>query len=62
MIKINFSYTDEFNQESTLTKTYTDAIFIDQTAFSLLVDEFKNFMIATGFSQEDVDRIIVQED
>jgi hypothetical protein len=62
MIKINFSYIDEFNQESTLIKTYTDAIFIDQTAFSLLVDEFRKFLVATGFSQEYVDKIVIQED
>ncbi len=61
-IKIDFSYVDEFGQESRLIKTYTDAVFLDQSQFEVLVSEFKLFMLAAGYFQETVNTIQIIED
>jgi len=60
-MKIDFSFTDEFGQESRLTKTVTTAVFIEKNQFEFLVDEFKLFLIATGYSPETVDAIQIME-
>lgn len=64
MLKINFSYTDEFGNETTLSKTFTTDVFMDgdYSSFELLVDEFKNFLLAEGHSRENVDKIQIVED
>lgn len=62
MLKLSFSFTDEFNQESTMTKTFTEDVFEVTTTFDLLVDEFKNFLIASGFPKDMVDSIIIEEE
>lgn len=62
IIKTSFTYVDEFGQETTLSKTYTNAIFIDRTAFEFLVEEFKNFLIGGGFSKDTVDTIQIIKD
>ena len=53
-IKIDFSYTDEFGQESRVIKNFTDACLIDRDSLEFLVDEFKLFLIASGFNAEYV--------
>lgn len=60
-LKINFSFTDEFNQESRVVKNFTGAVLIDRTQFEFLVDEFKLFLLACGHSQETVDMIQIIE-
>ena len=60
-LKIDFAFTDEFGQESRLVKTVTTAVFIEKNQFEFLVDEFKLFMIATGYSPETVDAIQIVE-
>ncbi len=62
MIKLNFSYTDEFGEETNVSKTYTDAVFIDRTPFEFLVDEFKLFMLSMGYSKNLVDKIEIIDD
>lgn len=61
-IKINFSYTDEFGQETNLNKSYDDAVLMDNTSFDFLVEQFKCFLYATGFSKRLVDKIQIVED
>jgi len=61
MIKINFSYTDGYDQESTLTKTFTNDVLETIPDFDLLLEEFKNFLIGSGFSREIVDTISCDE-
>ena len=60
-LKIDFAFTDEFGQESRLIKTVTNAVFIDKNQFEFLVDEFKLFLIASGYSPETVDAIQIIE-
>jgi len=60
-VKINFSFTDEYEQESNLTKTFNPAVFDFQNTFDFLVEEFKNFMICAGFNSKSVDKIVVLE-
>jgi hypothetical protein len=59
-LKIDFSFTNEFGQESRVIKTYTPYVLQDQTCFDFLVEEFKMFMSAAGFT--NVDKITVIED
>ena len=61
MLKINYSYIDEFGQESMLQKTFTDDVIEICPTFELLFDEFKLFLISAGFSRDEVDRIIIEE-
>lgn len=61
MLKINFSYTDEFGQESSMVKTFTHEVLEVEDTFYLLVDEFKKFLISSGFSSEHVDQIQIIE-
>ena len=61
ILKINYSYTDEFGQESMLQKTFTDIVLEHCSALELLADEFKLFLLSAGFSRDEVDRIIIEE-
>lgn len=61
LIKIHFSYSDEKNLESTLTKTFPSASIYDSSMFDLLLNEFKVFLIASGYSEETVNRIYYDE-
>ena len=60
--KIDFSFTDEYGQESRLIKNFKAVVFIDKNQFEFLVDEFKLFLIASGYSPEIVDMIQIVED
>jgi len=62
MLKIDFAFTDEFGQESRLTKTFTDAVLEHGSYLEFLVDEFKHFMLGAGFSQKTVDKIQIVEE
>jgi len=62
MVKINFSYTDEFSQESTMVKTFEDSVFEVTDTFNLLVDNFKSFLSAAGFTQKLIDTIQIQKE
>ena len=60
-LKIYFSFTDEFGQESRLIKNVTTAVFLEKNQFEFLVDEFKLFLIALGYSPETVNAIRIVE-
>lgn len=61
MINIEFSYTDEYGQESITKKTFTQSVFETTTTLDLLVDEFKLFLLSMGHSRENVDKIQIIE-
>jgi hypothetical protein len=63
MIKYSFSYTDEFGQECTLSKSFdSEGIYIGYNGpLYMLIDEFKTFLVAAGFSKEEIDRFILNE-
>jgi len=60
-VKIDFSFTDELGQESRLTKTILKVDSNIQTQLELLVEEFKCFLMAAGFSPETVEMIQIVE-
>ena len=60
-MKIDFSFTDEFGQETRLIKNVTTAVFLEKNQFEFLVDEFKLFLIALGYSPETVNAIRIVE-
>jgi hypothetical protein len=62
MIKVNFSYTDEFEQTTTLMKEYTEAVLLDTTEFEFLIDEFKKFLCASGFNMSTIDALQIVEE
>lgn len=61
MLKVEFAYTDEFNQESRVIKTLTQAVLEGQNTLEMLVNEFKSFLLASGFSNEDVSKIAIKD-
>lgn len=60
-VRIEFSYTDQFDQETTLNKKLSTCVFNDMTELEMLVDEFKEFLIAAGHYQGNVDRIQIED-
>jgi len=52
MLKISYSFTDEFDQESTLVKTFTEDTLEITGTMELLVEEFEKFVVVTGFREE----------
>jgi len=61
-VKIDFSYIDEFNNENRLIKTLMKVDSGIQTQLELLVEEFKCFLMGTGFSPETVEMIQIVEE
>jgi len=61
-LKIDFAFIDEFGQESRVIKTFTTAIFLDQTQLEFLVSEFKMFLIASGYLPKMVNMIQIVEE
>ena len=60
-VNISFSFTDEFDQKSEMNKTISmDSIDLS-SQFEVLVEEFKNFMLMTGFAQSSVNKIQIVE-
>jgi hypothetical protein len=62
LVKINFSYSDEYKQETSLNKTLTQAVIEESSTFDVLVDEFKLFLLASGFDSDSVSKIKIDED
>lgn len=60
MIHIEFLYTNEFGETTTLTKEYTD--LMDKSEIEFLVDEFKLFLYASGFADVTIDKLQIIED
>jgi len=61
-VKIDFSFTDEFGQESRLTKTIFKVNSNIQTQLELLVEEFKYFLMGVGVSPDIVEMIQIVEE
>lgn len=61
-IKIEFAHIDEFGQESRVIKTFTEAVLMDTTPLEFLLEEFKSFLLASGFSNTNVEKIQYIED
>lgn len=61
MLKIYYSYTDEFGQESTMNKTLEASVLEITDTLDLLVDNFKLFLISSGFLPEQVDKIKLED-
>ena len=60
-VKVDFAYTDEFGNESRLTKSFTEGSIMG-TNLEFLVEEFKCFLLASGFGKETVDCVQIVED
>lgn len=56
-VVIKFSFTDSFGNKSKLQKTLTPDCVGDTSELDLLLDNFKLFLIAAGYSQEQVNGI-----
>ena len=61
-VKIDFSFTDEFGQESRLIKTILKVDSNIQTQLELLVEEFKYFLMGVGISPDIVEMIQIVEE
>jgi len=61
-VKIDFAFTDEYSQESRLTKTILKVDSNIQTQLKLLVEEFKCFLMGNGFSPDIVKMIQIVEE
>lgn len=57
-LKVDFSYTDEFGQESRMIKSYNECVLTDQTPMEFLLYEFKCFLLSAGYSEEWVNKIV----
>lgn len=56
-IKTSFSFTDEFGQETILTKTFDICVLEDTTQLDFLLEEFKCFLLANGHVNSNVNKI-----
>ena len=61
-VKIDFAYTDEFDNNSRLIKTLMKLDSNIQTQLELLVEEFKCFLMSAGFSPNTVEMIQIVEE
>jgi hypothetical protein len=60
MVNVNFLYTNESGETTTLTKDYID--LLGKSEFEFLVDEFKMFLHASGFANKTIDKLQIVED
>lgn len=62
-VYVEFMFTDEFGQESRMKKSLTSSTFgQDMFPAEELLLEFKNFLIASGFFNNEIDRIKYVDD
>jgi len=61
-VKIDFAYTDEYGQESRLTKTILKVNSNIQTQLEFLIEEFKYFLMGVGISPDIVEMIQIVEE
>lgn len=54
MLEISFSFTNEQGERITLNQTVGKEILEHMTTFDLLTEEFKHFLLAMGFTREQV--------
>jgi hypothetical protein len=62
MVRAEFSYTDEFGQESHVVKTFTEDYIESIGSFYMLIEEFKLFLAMAGYTRDLVDQIQIVED
>ena len=58
-IRLTFSFTDEYNETTTLDRTYNDCSDIGKLDW--LLDEFKYFLRAYGFNESMTNNIVYIE-
>ncbi|HID0767992.1 TPA: hypothetical protein ACXDAZ_002521 [Clostridium botulinum] len=54
MLKVNFNYTDRFNQLCTMEHTYNKKVLESRNDIELLTEEFIMFLRSMGFKNEDI--------
>lgn len=60
MLKINFSYTDRFNQLCTIEHTYDKKVLESRNDIELLTEGFIMFLRSTGFTDEDIQKYVLK--
>ncbi len=58
-IRLTFSFTDDFGETITLDKTFNESE--DTGKLFWLLDEFKSFLYAYGFSKSMIDNLVYLE-
>ncbi|APH20873.1 TPA: hypothetical protein ACXDAY_002147 [Clostridium botulinum] len=60
MIKVNFNYTDRFNQLCTMEHTYDKKVLESRNDIELLTEGFIMFLRSTGFRDEDIQKYVLE--
>jgi hypothetical protein len=60
-VELYFSYTDEYGQESKLSKTISN-VYLEDGTMPFLLDEFKKFLLGAGFAYKQVQYIKYEEE
>lgn len=60
MLKINFSYTDRFEQLCTIEHTYDKKVLESRNDIELLTEEFIMFLKSSGFKDEDINKYVLK--
>lgn len=61
-LKLKFSYTDEFGQTTEMNKSINTSILECCGELYFMVDQFKEFLLGAGFSQDLVNTIQILEE
>lgn len=56
-VKFKFEYTDEFGQKHKFSSRLTTINIDEVGSFNLSVEQFKQFLLAQGYTQKTVDKI-----
>jgi|688.fasta_scaffold193795_2 hypothetical protein len=62
ILKYEFAHTDEFGIETRLSKNVPVDIGVIESGAELLLNEFKNFLLALTYGSELVERIYIHEE
>ncbi|HCL4447084.1 hypothetical protein EJM73_08405 [Clostridium botulinum] len=60
MLKVNFNYTDSFNQLCTMEHTYDKKVLESRNDIELLTEEFIMFLKSSGFKDEDINKYVLK--
>ena len=61
-VEIGFRTVDEFGQVVETNKSFDVAGYPDGLTLDLLLDEFKLFLLGSGYTQSQVDKIVMVEE
>ncbi len=61
-MEVRFGYTDEFGQDSDMKKSFDTETFNEGITLPFLVEQFKLFLLGSGFSPENIEKIQYNED